>query len=117
MSTLRETIMSRPKRPLAKVEVPAAGGTLYVRRMSVEDRDGFDLSIKRDDDGKPLDREFRAKLIAYCAAADEAGTRLFTDADEAWLKGEDAADWEPLVDIALAENAFGKKAKDAAKKG
>jgi len=66
-----------------ELNIPALGGSIFVRGMSGKERDAFEESmrIKQGKRAGQSDlRNFRAKLAAK-VVVDEAGGRLFNDSD------------------------------------
>lgn len=80
----KQMLLGATKPPQEQVNVPELGNGSYVlvRGMTGAERDAFEVSLiegkgrKRDVNLKNL----RAKLIAYCCV-DDAGNRIFTEAD------------------------------------
>lgn len=71
-------------RAVERVDVPEWGGYLHVRQMTADEREQYDRSLF-DDDGNPVRRGWRAKLVA-ATVCDEAGRLLFS-IDQAELLG------------------------------
>lgn len=68
--------------PTSTCAVPELGGVVHVRGMTGVERDAYESTLFK---GKGRHREInlanaRAKLVAFCCV-DDAGRRLFTDAD------------------------------------
>lgn len=74
------------------VEVPEWGGTVFIRRMTGAERDAYEADVfETKGTTVTMKREnFRAKLVSRCLV-DEAGERLFSDAEIATLSKKSAA--------------------------
>lgn len=59
------------------LSVPEWGGEVYIRQMASRDRDAFEAEMANEQ-GRMVN--FRARLAARCIC-DQAGKRIFTDAD------------------------------------
>lgn len=104
MALTREQILAAPDLGLVKVPVPQWGGEVLIRRMTADDRDRFEQMMREratiGADGKTRANMVgvRATMLALCLV-DEAGERLFTEADIAALGGKSAE----AVDLIFAE--------------
>lgn len=102
----------------AKVEVKAvalpAGGCVYVRRIGMDEKDRWELSIQGKD-GKSNLQDWRAKFLAF-VLCDEGGKRLFDDADWNMLKGADNAHGGLVFETAWSWNGCDKAELDELKK-
>lgn len=84
----RVDVLEVDDRRLVRVEVPEWGGWLWVRAMTGDQRDAFELqsarrraqSLEAGGDKLAAMDGIRARLVA-AAACDEAGSPLFTAAD------------------------------------
>jgi len=74
--------------PLERVDVPALGGHVFIRGMSGSERDGWETSLVqgRGKQQRINTENVRAKLLVR-VLCDEAGVRLFDNADAAALGG------------------------------
>jgi hypothetical protein len=74
------------------VEVPEWGGTVFIRRMTGQERDAYEADVfETKGTTVTMKREnFRAKLVSRCLV-DEAGERLFSDAEISTLSKKSAA--------------------------
>lgn len=79
---LRETILAADDLPREKVDVPEWSCAVYVRALTGAERDAFEASVIQD--GKATLDNIRAKLVVR-SVVDDAGARVFTDADAAAL--------------------------------
>lgn len=110
----RDQILAASDLKSEAVEVPEWGGTVYVRAMSGTERDAWEVSmLEVHENGKglkarPVLTDLRAKLCARCIA-DEAGNRLFTDADVEVLGQKSAAALDRVYGVAQRLNAIGEK--------
>lgn len=88
----KQAIINAQDLPTEDVAVPEWGGTVRVRSLSARQRDTFEASLVK---GQGKDRRadlinVRAKLVAACLV-DEAGTRVFTDAEAVELGAKSGA--------------------------
>ena len=93
-----------------QVAVPEWGGDILIRGGSADERDAFDISIM---EGKGANRQvnmkrLRVKLLAL-ALVDEAGNRLFSEADLALLAKKNAKVIERLFKVAQRLWGIGKE--------
>jgi hypothetical protein len=97
----REEILSR-KVELARetVAVPEWGGEVFVRMLTAEERDRFEVTTA---DCKR--KNFRARLTAY-AVCDHEGKNLFSESDVTWLSKQPAAALARIADVALRLSRF-----------
>lgn len=98
----REDILRAQDITVERVEVPEWGGYVLVRGMTGAERDAFEQSIvKQRGKGKvELNlHNIRAKLVAYCCV-DEAGNRLFTEADIEALGRKSGAALNRIYEVA-----------------
>lgn len=82
MLTKDEILATKGKLKTQVVEVPEWGGDVLASELSGTERDAWEASIVSSQ-GKTVRRDMRnirAKLVARCIV-DEAGQRLFSDAD------------------------------------
>jgi hypothetical protein len=71
----RDAILSAEDLKRVEVEVPEWGGSVYVYTMTARERDRFEDTYR-----KRKGHDIRAPLAVICCR-DEAGNRLFRDAD------------------------------------
>jgi hypothetical protein len=98
MALTREEILAAQDLRRELVPVPEWGtdakgepAAVYVRTITGADRDRYQLSLRPDAEGDPIDLDnFRARFLCFCIC-DEAGRRLFAD-DEGELIGGKSAD-------------------------
>ena len=88
------------QKPLLKVYVPEWKGHVYIRELSVADREAHDLEWRNS--GNKL-KNFRAKFLVRCLC-DKKGERLFTDADAVRLGERRASAMVPLWEKAMQHN-------------
>lgn len=99
MPLSREQFLSAAVLPIEEVDVPALGGKVRVRGLTLAQRDEYEASVI-DSRGKriSLNREnLRAKLIVRCVI-DANGDRLFKDEDAPAVGHLPAAALEPLFE-------------------
>jgi hypothetical protein len=97
----REEILRADDLTRERLEVPEWGGALTVRAMTGAERDAFESAILTRR-GQTFDvnmRNVRAKLAAW-TVVDEAGARLFTEADVEQLSQKSAAALQRVFDVA-----------------
>ena len=88
---------------LAKVTVKEWGGDVYIRVMTVGERDAYEREwIGKRETGI---ENFRTKFLARCLC-DEKGERLFTDEQIGQLAAKSAAVVSRLFDRAMQHNSM-----------
>lgn len=108
MPLSRDQILAADDVQTAEVPTPEWGGTVLVRSLSGTERDAYEQSMttmrpsldpKKNGEleAVPDVANSRAKLVAR-GCVDEAGNRLFTDADIAALGAKNAAVLDRLFD-------------------
>lgn len=102
----RDQILSAEDLPTEDVDVPEWGGHILLRVMPGIDREEFEGSVLEDRDEKST-REFRTKLVAFCAV-DDKGERLFTLEHVERLGKKNGKVLDRLADICLRVNGMGK---------
>lgn len=116
---LRDRILATDDLPRREVHVPEwdEEGTpcvLYVRMMTVRERDSFEQSMASPTGQVSLDN-FRARLCVRCVV-DADGQRVFADSDAEALGAKAAPAVARLSDIAMALNEMGESAVKAQQK-
>lgn len=108
MELTRDAMLALPPATatVERVEVPALGGHVYVRALSGAERDAMDSERNR---GGIV--AFRA-WYAVRVICNEAGERLFTDADAAALAQKPAHLLDPAIKAALRLNGQGTDADE-----
>jgi hypothetical protein len=109
----RDQILSAEDLPTEDVDVPEWGGHILLRVMPGIDREEFEGSVLEDRDDKST-REFRTKLVAFCAV-DDKGERLFTLEHVERLGKKNGKVLDRLADVCLRINGMGKYLKVAEK--
>jgi hypothetical protein len=114
----KEAIFSAEDRAYEVVPCPEWGGEVRMRSITGRERDSYEQSLidQRGGDRKVDTRNARAKLIVL-SAVDEAGTRLFSEADITALGRKNARPIDRLFDAArrlsgLSEEDVEKLAED-----
>lgn len=87
------------------VKVPEWGGSVYIRAMTGEERDAFEVSFAGDK--KEFKNSFRARLAASCIC-DEGGALLFTESDISELAKKSAAALDRICARCTKINAITK---------
>lgn len=103
MSLSKADILGADDLPREEVPVPEWQGTVFVRTMTGEERDGFEQSII-DGEKRKLDN-IRAKLAAL-TVVDENGERLFEEGDIAELGKKSAAALDRVFAVAQRLNGL-----------
>jgi hypothetical protein len=106
MALTAEQIIAANDLGMVKVTVKEWGGDVYLRVMTVGERDSWEREwIGKRETGI---ENFRAKYLARCLC-DEAGNRLFTDDQIDLLAKKSARTISPLFDKALEVNSMSDK--------
>ena len=87
MSLTKEQILAADDSGLLKIAVPEWGGDVYIRVMTVGERDAYENEWQRKKDTGVDD--FRTKFLVRCLV-DEKGSRLFDNGDVAKLAAKSA---------------------------
>lgn len=108
----KEAILAADDLPRELVNVPEWGGDVFVRTMTGTDRDAFEASLI----GKEGRMEnVRARLVSL-ALCNEAGERMFDDAEIAALGKKSARALDRVFNVAQRLNGIGTEQVEAAKK-
>lgn len=101
--SLRERLKAAaaPRKPL-KVQVDGLSEPLYVRVMTVGERDAWEIQALQSRSGKVPD-DFRSKYLAL-TLCDEHGVRLFKDDEWPEIASMDAGIVSNLFDVASKHN-------------
>lgn len=95
----RDQILAVADLPLAAVEVPEWGGTVWVKPMTAAGRDAFESAVS--DESGDIDRtNFRANLVVRCAVDPETGKRIFKDGDANALGEKNALPVNRVFEVA-----------------
>lgn len=97
----KDEILSRGAPRTEEIEVPAWGGSVFVRQLGIVERIAFQQAGAEG----PGDNSLWVRL-ALLAVCDADGARLFTDEDLATLCEMDGAALEPVVEAAMRLNGF-----------
>lgn len=109
----KEAILAAEDRPFETVEVPEWGGTVRVQAMSGTDRDAWEATLIGPD-RKPNVANIRARLAVMCIV-DEAGNRMFSDADAVALGRKNAGVLDRVAEVARRLNKLTEKELEEAK--
>jgi hypothetical protein len=106
----REDILRAEDIPQEVVEVPEWGGCVRLRGLTGDERDSFEASIivGRGANRQVNWRNLRSKLVAL-SIVDEAGQRMFTDADVDVLGRKSAVALERLFEVAARLSGLGRQ--------
>jgi len=111
----REQILQQVTLKREEVEIPEWGGSVLVRELTAAERDSYENSLletKKGLNGKPEIRpnlkNVKAKM-ASIVLIDEAGNRLFKDADALQLGNLSASALNRIVDVAERLSGLTKK--------
>lgn len=103
MSLSKDAILSANDSGMLKVAVPEWGGEVFIRVMSVGERDAYENDwVVNKHKGVS---DFRTKFLARCLC-DESGKRLFSDDDIPALAAKSARVMCRLWEKAMAHNAL-----------
>ena len=109
--SLKEKIIEAAQRQRGRtVAVTAWGIAATIRVMSGTERDQWEAELYKS--GKMDKEKFRARLLVR-TIADEAGQRVFTEADLATLSDMDSVELDRLYTIASKTNGLSKEDVDA----
>lgn len=111
MILTREAILAVQDIRIESVDVPEWGGSVLVRALTAAEREIFEVAATSGDAGKRVINwgQFQARLCAL-AIVDEAGQRVFTDADINALAAKSGAAVTRV--FALAQKLAGLGAED-----
>lgn len=99
----KDQILAADDLGLLQVTVPEWGGDVYIRVMTVGERDAYEREwIGKRETGI---ENFRAKFLARCLC-DEHGKRLFTDEEVGLLAAKNARTCSTLWAKAMTHNAL-----------
>lgn len=87
MALTKEQILAADDMGLLKLQVPEWGGDVYIRVMTVGERDAYENEWQRKRDTGVDD--FRTKFLVRCLV-DEKGSRLFDNGDVVRLSQKSA---------------------------
>lgn len=108
----KEAILAANDLPTERVAVPEWGGDVLVRTMTGADRDAFEASLI----GKSVRMDnVRARLVSL-TLCNEAGERMFDDAEIAALGKKSARALDRVFSVAQRLNGIGTEQVEAAKK-
>ncbi|HEY1118781.1 MAG TPA: hypothetical protein VGE43_13795 [Acidimicrobiales bacterium] len=96
----REAFLSASNPVAVDVRVPALGGAVKVREMTVAQKDAFEIENARD-----KGRYFRPRLVV-ASVVDADGSPMFGPADLEALAGRPASHLEPIVEAATKLNKY-----------
>lgn len=101
----KSAILSADDLKKEAIKVPEWGGSVYIRAMTGEERDAFDVSFAQGN--KDFKTCFRARLSASCIC-DESGVLLFAESDIAELAKKSAAALDRIAARCTKINAITK---------
>ena len=106
MPLTKEQILAADDMGLLEVQVPEWGGSVFIRVMTVGERDAYenDWVLNKS---KGVDN-FRAKFLAKCLC-DEKGQRLFSESEVVQLAGKSAKVMSRIWQRAMEHNALSEK--------
>lgn len=103
MALTADQILAANDLGLKEVKVPEWGGSVYIRVMSVGERDEYErMWIGKKESGV---ENFRTQYLAR-VLCDEKGTLLFTREQTAALASKSGAVMGRLFDVAMKHNAM-----------
>ncbi len=117
MLLTKEQILDASDLPHEDVDVPEWGGTVRVRTMTGTERDAWESSISRVENGKavPDTHNLRAKL-AVRVLIGEDGQRLFTRSEIDALAAKSAKPLDRIFDVAARLSGLSDAAQASAEK-
>lgn len=99
----KDAILGAKDLNVLKVHVKEWGGDVYIRCMTVGERDAYECEwLANKEKGV---QNFRSKFLARCLC-DKDGTRLFTDAEIDQLASKSIAVVDRLFNRAMKHNAM-----------
>ena len=104
----KEEILNAQDLPREEVKVPEWGGSVFVLTLTGAQRDAFEQSIMEKKGSKTREanlRNIRAKL-ASMAICDEAGKRMFSDAEAEALGAKSAKALDRIFEAAQRLNGL-----------
>jgi len=110
----RDQILKADDLTIEPVDVPEWGGTVYVRVLSGEGKDTFELLTTGPDGARDV-ANFRAKWVAACAC-DETGAPLFSAEDVAALGRKSGDALDRVFDAGWRLNKMGQGAQEELEK-
>ncbi len=105
MSLTKEQALNADDLRSQEVEIPEWGGSVWVRTMTGEERDAFEVAVMNGD-GIHRDN-FRARL-AVATVVDVEGDRVFEDSDIGPLGRKSAAALDRIMGVAMKLNGLSK---------
>lgn len=96
----RDAFLTASKPAVVEVQVPALGGSVQIREMTVSEKDAFEIANAKD-----KGKYFRPRLVA-ASVVDADGSPMFGPADLAAIAGRPASHVEPIVDAATKLNRY-----------
>lgn len=97
----RESFLAVVSKPaVVDVQVPALGGSVQIREMTVAEKDAFEIANSGD-----KGRYFRPRLIA-ASVVNPDGSPMFGPADFPALASRTASNLEPIVDAITKLNRY-----------
>ena len=103
----KEQILGADDLVTEHMDIPEWGDDLWVRTMTGTERDAWEAGLIGDGDGaKPNMVNVRAKLCVRCIC-NEAGERVFDDAEAAALGGRSARALDRIFAVAQRLNGLG----------
>ena len=110
MQLSREQILASTDLRKELVDIPEWGGSVYVRVMTAAERDKLDARYiqRKGQNGQRSFENFRAEMVVT-TVVDDAGQRLFTDADVPQISLKSAAAVERIFNVASRLNGLSAK--------
>lgn len=105
---LAEEILALEDRAWLEVEVPEWNRKLRVMALSATDRDAYEVELYLERKAGGVARNVRARLVGRCLV-DEAGARVFTDAQIEALGRKSAKALDRLFEAASRLNGLTEK--------
>lgn len=100
----KDDILGCEDMPRQKVDVPEWGGHVYVRTMTGDERDAYEEWVSRQTgEGGVGVVGVRGRVVALCVV-DNAGNRIFSDADAEKLGKKSSAALQRIFDAIVKLN-------------
>jgi hypothetical protein len=114
MALTRDQILAVNDDEQEEVQIPAWGGSVWVRVLSGAERDQWESSMQSDDDATPAEKQARRfgnlrARSAVLSVCDEQGAPLFVWQDAEWLGKKSSKALDKIWDVFLRINAIRKE--------
>ena len=97
----KETLLSACKKRIEKVEVPLEGGHVFVKSMTAQERDDYEITAMEIGA-----KTFSRAMMVIFSACDKDGNLIFSSDDIEAVKNMDASIVQPIFNKALDLSYF-----------